>query len=419
MADRVKILIQKRVSLKTQMTTITNLLDKNKLDHATLKLRIARLTSLFHAFEEMNDELVVLDPEGNHEEEATNVTERFYLVAGRIENILNSADSVSGDSAVSVGATRNESRDEAIPPKRRIKLPEAPLPTFGGRYENWLTFKNAFNNLIGSRTELSEIDKLQYLKSSLVGEAANKLKILSIDGLNYTRAWELLEKAYEVKRILISRHLSLIMNASVVEKESANSLSKLVDEIQQNMASLNALGVNISSEILVYIVESKLPKPILEKWEMTLSRDEYPNVEQIYEFVYKMAVCASKRERTRNAEAEKDKHEHSNKKRKLSAPNNQTFVADTSKRRCIACKQDTHPLFVCKTFKELPTVKRVELIRNERLCYNCLRSHKGKDCKFSNCKKCGKKHNSLLHVDEWMKQQTTKIIPENNEVKTD
>lgn len=41
-----------------------------------------------------------------------------------------------------------------------MKLPEAPLPTFDGKYENWLTFKNAFTNMIGSRTDLSDVDKL-------------------------------------------------------------------------------------------------------------------------------------------------------------------------------------------------------------------------------------------------------------------
>lgn len=91
--------------------------------------------------------------------------------------------------------------------KRRIKLPEAPLPTFDGKYENWLSFKNAFGNMIGSRTDLSDIDKLHYLKAALKDDAANKIKIFAIDGVNYSKAWELLERAYEVKRILSSRHL--------------------------------------------------------------------------------------------------------------------------------------------------------------------------------------------------------------------
>ena len=43
---------------------------------------------------------------------------------------------------------------------QRVKLLEVPLPTFDGKVENWLSFKNAFRNMIGSRTDLSDIDKL-------------------------------------------------------------------------------------------------------------------------------------------------------------------------------------------------------------------------------------------------------------------
>ena len=47
--------------------------------------------------------------------------------------------------------------------------------------------------MIGSQTDLSDVDKLQYLKSALTGEAAGKIQIFTIDELNYSKAWELLE----------------------------------------------------------------------------------------------------------------------------------------------------------------------------------------------------------------------------------
>jgi len=170
--------------------------------------------------------------------------------------------------------------------KRRIKLPEASLPTFDGKYENWLSFKNAFQNMIGSQTDLSDIDKLHYLKSALIGEATSKIRIFAVDGVNYANAWDILERSYEVKRILISRHLSLILNLPILEKETANGLSKLADDTQQHVASLNTLGVSVGSEMIVHILESKLPKGTLDKWETTLERDEFPKPDQMYEFLY-------------------------------------------------------------------------------------------------------------------------------------
>jgi hypothetical protein len=94
--------------------------------------------------------------------------------------------------------------------KRQIKLPDAALPKLDGKSEDWLSFKNTFRSMIGSHTDLSDVDKLRYLKSALIGEADSKIRIFTIDGINYSKARELLERSYEVKRILITRYFSMI-----------------------------------------------------------------------------------------------------------------------------------------------------------------------------------------------------------------
>ncbi|KYN36132.1 hypothetical protein ALC56_09507, partial [Trachymyrmex septentrionalis] len=93
--------------------------------------------------------------------EFMNIQEHFFLLAGRIDNILNAAYTM----------------DPGI----------SSLLTFDGKFENWLLFKNMFYNMIDSRTDLSDIDKIHYLKSALVGEAANKIKIFEVDGINYSK----------------------------------------------------------------------------------------------------------------------------------------------------------------------------------------------------------------------------------------
>lgn len=231
MSERLKLLIQKRISLKSQITNVTNLFDKGKLDDATLKLRMARLTELHHAFEDLNDELIVLEPNENHQDELNHIQDRFYQLAGKVENHLNHTNGSTPNGNVS----NNENHASKSTPLtsnkgRRIKLPEAPLPTFDGRFENWLSFKNAFHNLIDSHSDLSDIDKLYYLKAALKDEAANKIKIFAMDGINYAKAWEVLERAYEVKRVLITRHLSFILNLPSVERECTDGLTKFADD---------------------------------------------------------------------------------------------------------------------------------------------------------------------------------------------
>ncbi|XP_018406416.1 PREDICTED: uncharacterized protein LOC108782609 [Cyphomyrmex costatus] len=163
--------------------------------------------------------------------------------------------------------------------KHKIKLPVASLPNFDGRYENWLSFKNTFIAMIDTRTDLSDVEKLQYLQSVLTGEAANKIKILTIESANYSKAWELLKHAYEKRKLL---------RAYPSSPTTHNNMS----------GSLAAMGVSVGSEILVNILESKLPKNTADKWEETLGRDEFPKIDELYEFLHRTAVRVSERVRS-------------------------------------------------------------------------------------------------------------------------
>lgn len=383
MADRIKLLIQKRTSLKAQITSLTNLVERERYDKVTLKLRVNRVTELYHAYEEFNDELLVLDSSDQHKEEFANTQDRFYALVGKVETILRSSASNANPSTSSADANttsntiQSHGSGSAANTKRRIKLSEASLPKFDGRLENWLSFKNSFIDMIDSQSDLSDIDKLRYLKSTLVGETVNKLKLLSIEGSNYQKAWELLKRSYEVKRISISRHIALLLNMPVVEKETTDSLSKLADDAQQHVASLAALNVTVGSEILVGILESKLPRITAEKWEETLERDKFPKIDDLYEFLYKTAARISKRSREAS-KRDDDRYSVAVKKQWVA---NKSFVVNLTN-NCTACKNKQHPLFKCHAFKQLTIPKRIEFVRNAKLCYNCLRSHRGKTCNY-------------------------------------
>ncbi|XP_039305155.1 uncharacterized protein LOC120357752 [Solenopsis invicta] len=189
MADKIKLLIQKRTSLKSQITILMNALDKGGVDNSSLKLRMNRLSELYRAFEDYNDELAVLDPSDAHQNEFLGLQERYYAIASRVEDILYSSNTLVTEASGSSGATRSDSvASTTVIKKRCIKLPDASLPTFDGKYENWLSFKNTFSNMIGSQADLSDVDKLHYLKSALTGEASSKIRIFTIDGINYTKA---------------------------------------------------------------------------------------------------------------------------------------------------------------------------------------------------------------------------------------
>jgi len=175
--------------------------------------------------------------------------------------------------------------------------------------------------------------------------------------------------------------------------------------------------VSLTPELVVHVLETKLPRSTLEKWESTLNRDEYPKVDQMYEFLYKTAVCASKRERSSLVELDKARKEPPTKRKRLSE--NQTFISNTS-HNCPVCKTKRHPLYLCDKFKQLPIPKRIESVRHAKLCYNCLRSHRDRPCKYSSCTICQKRHNTLLHLDKHVnpaKSNASNMVPKDS--KTD
>lgn len=187
MPPKIKLFLAKRAYFKSQIVKLAYLLDNNSIDKITLRLRSTRLTEIYQDVEKQNIELMTIDSRDTHTIEFDELQERYYALMTRVEESLQ----VANQSVSSIRTTSVESRSDPSPSKR-MKLPDVKLPTFDGQYECWLTFKNAFRNMVDTRSELSDIDKLHYLKSALTGDAANKINIFSVDSVNYQKAWDVL-----------------------------------------------------------------------------------------------------------------------------------------------------------------------------------------------------------------------------------
>lgn len=85
----------------------------------------------------------------------------------------------------------------------RVKLPEIKLPHFDGSIRDWPTFRDTFRSLIDSTPQLSNVDKFSYLVSSLSKEAKRVIEVIEVTSANYSVAWELLEKRYENKYLIV------------------------------------------------------------------------------------------------------------------------------------------------------------------------------------------------------------------------
>ncbi|XP_064635234.1 uncharacterized protein LOC135492611 [Lineus longissimus] len=79
--------------------------------------------------------------------------------------------------------------------------------------------------------------------------------------------------------------------------------------------------------------------------------------------------------------------------------------------KCVVCSKAGHQIWECRMLKAKPWKERHEIIKGEKLCYNCLNADKKldhslvskcplpKECKVKDCR-ASRKHHPLLHFDE-------------------
>ncbi|XP_058827028.1 uncharacterized protein LOC131687009 [Topomyia yanbarensis] len=71
----------------------------------------------------------------------------------------------------------------------------------------------------------------------------------------------------------------------------------------------------------------------------------------------------------------------------------------TVTRKCLQCGGDHH-LHQCYKFRKLSPRQRFEFVKQHHLCLNCMKTsnHGCKDCSSDGCRKCKKRHHTLIHL---------------------
>ncbi|XP_051159293.1 uncharacterized protein LOC127280380 [Leptopilina boulardi] len=161
----------------------------------------------------------------------------------------------------------SQSRD-SIEPHRRIKLPRIDLPKFNGNYLEWQNFKDMFESMIASEHDLADVQKMQYLKSCLEGEAAQLLKHLGTNSSNYASAWELLETRYANQRVIIDSYLNSFISIPPISNETVTDLKLLRDTTIEALHALKNLGhqgseATFISENVVQLLHAKTHRVLI------------------------------------------------------------------------------------------------------------------------------------------------------------
>jgi len=123
--------------------------------------------------------------------------------------------------------------------------------------------------------KLKDIEKFNYLRSQLDGEAARTISGFILSNDNYKESISLLESRFGKKQRVINAHMTALLNLPV-PSNSAASLRLLHDTVQCYIRGLESLGKKRDTfgDLLVSLISGKLPQPVIT-W--THDTDEWNN----------------------------------------------------------------------------------------------------------------------------------------------
>lgn len=109
-------------------------------------------------------------------------------------------------------STSNGSKTEKLIKQPSLNLPVLLVPKFSGDYDDFPSFSSSFKSIFFNFSDLTDVQKLFYLKSSVKGDTLKLIQDVELIEENFQMAWELLEKIYKNYNILIQKHVKTMLN---------------------------------------------------------------------------------------------------------------------------------------------------------------------------------------------------------------
>ena len=276
------------------------------------------------------------------------------------------------------------------------KLPKLNMPTFDGNVLNWQSFWDSFSSAVHENAYLSDVQKFNYLKSQLYGEASQCVAGLQITNTNYWQAIHILMQRFGQEHKIVNAYMQNLLNLPPPTSK-LNGLKLFYDTAESYIRGLEALGKPQESygSMLVPIMLGKLPGRIRQNITSDRGNDKW-DLYSLREALRREICIQEAGQEVRTNEGQLDFM--STAVYVTSVKENRTDTCDVKDIRnkpCVFCG-NIHAPFFCNKVKNVDDRKRI--VKEKKLCYNCLgRRHRVVDCKSENvCKICGKRHHTSI-----------------------
>ena len=213
------------------------------------------------------------------------------------------------------------------------------------------------------------------LKAQLQGDASRVVAGFPLTNTSYSQSIALLRDRFGQPYKIVN-----------APSEPLASLQMFHDSVEGHIRSLTSLGKSVDSygDLLVSIILEKLPAETRKHLAREHSNSDW-TLQVLQDAILKeirvLESMLPQSSRTPSAS--------------FYAGTRRVPTGDIPKKRsCIFCKGAHAPL-ACEVITE-PS-KRLEIVRQQNLCYNCLAHHKVSQCTSKHqCRKCSRKHHTSL-----------------------
>ncbi|GFY62731.1 integrase catalytic domain-containing protein [Trichonephila inaurata madagascariensis] len=253
--------------------------------------------------------------------------------------------------------------------KNKIKLPDLPLPTFSGKFQEFELFKTQFKNVIVNNHSLNNTQKLCYLRSALKNDAS----LILSDQDSFESLMETLINRYENKRALVDIHITEMLSMPKIQSENPVQLRFLIDTVRSHLRSLKNLRMDLnvlSDAILLHMLNSKIDRESQRQFQLNLKTTEVPSLQDFFSFLETRCIQLESIRKT----------DFDTKKRKEFVRNNHTCKRCLSPNHinncpsshsCIKCRSNNvnsmHNVLLCETKTPFIKEKIVSTLGSEKV----------------------------------------------------
>lgn len=189
--------------------------------------------------------------------------ERFnqmIQVTAQMQQVIIGQQQLQQQQQISIGQLNNSKTCS-------VRLPKIEIPSFNGDKLKWSEFWDAFEATIDKNTNISDIEKLNYLLSKITGEAKQSVSGIPLSNENYNVVVDLLKERYGDSQTVINTHYVELINLKSAQNTS-RGLRNLYDQIENHLRSLEALKQDINQDVFISMITSKIPKEVLIQLEI-------------------------------------------------------------------------------------------------------------------------------------------------------